>query len=85
MKIEVLGEVKEFSQGITYEQIAQQYQEQYGGLIALVSADGKLRELFKHANKDCKLTFFTPKDAVGHKTYVRSATMLCLKIGRAHV
>jgi len=79
MKIEVLGEVKEFSQGITYEQIAQQYQEQYGGLIALVSADGKLRELFKHANKDCKLTFFTLKDAVGHKTYVRSATMLCLK------
>ena len=79
MKIEVLGQEKEYPQGITYEQIAEEYQEQYGGLIALACADGKIRELFKHANRDCKLEFFTRKDAVGHKTYVRSATMLCLK------
>lgn len=79
MKIEILGQEKEYPQGIIYEQIVADYQEQYEGLIALVSADGKLRELFKHANKDCKLEFFTLKDAVGHKTYVRSATMLCLK------
>ncbi|MDE6518465.1 MAG: hypothetical protein K2L18_11585 [Acetatifactor sp.] len=79
MKVEVLGQVQEYPQGITYEQIAAPYQEQYEGLIALVSVDGKLRELFKHANKDCKLGFFTLRDTVGHKTYVRSATMLCLK------
>lgn len=79
MKVEVLGQEREYPQGITYEQIAADYQEQYGGLIALVSADGKLRELFKHANRNCKIEFFTLKDSVGHKAYVRSATMLCLK------
>ncbi|MDE7223032.1 MAG: nucleoside kinase, partial [Acetatifactor sp.] len=79
MKIEVLGQEREYPQGITYEQIAADYQEQYGGLIALACANGKLRELFKHANRDCKLEFFTLKDTVGHKAYVRSATMLCLK------
>ena len=36
MKIEILGQEREYPQGITYEQIAADYQEQYGGLIALV-------------------------------------------------
>ncbi len=79
MKIEVLGQVREYPQGIPYEKIADEYQEQYEGLIALASVNGKIRELFKHANKDCRLDFFTLKDVVGYKTYVRSATMLCLK------
>lgn len=79
MKVEISGQVKEYPQGISYEKIAEEYQEQYGGLIALVSANGKIRELFKHANRDCRLDFFTLKDSVGYKTYVRSATMLCLK------
>lgn len=79
MKVEIMGEVKDYPQGITYEQIAADYQRQCEGLIALASADGKLRELFKHVNRDCKIRFFTLKDSVGHKAYVRSATMLCLK------
>ncbi|MCM1119819.1 MAG: nucleoside kinase [bacterium] len=79
MKVEIMGEVKDYPQGITYEQIAADYQERFEGLIALASADGKLRELFKHVNRDCKIRFFTLKDSVGHKAYVRSASMLCLK------
>lgn len=79
MKVEIMGEVRDYPQGITYEQIAADYQQQCEGLIALASADGKLRELFKHVNRDCKIRFFTLKDSVGHKAYVRSATMLCLK------
>ncbi len=73
------GDKKSYPRGTTYETIAMEYQEQYGGMIALVSADGKLCELFKRAQRDCELSFFTLKDTIGHKTYVRTATMLFLK------
>ena len=70
---------KQYPQGTTYEVIANEYQEQYGGMIALVAANGKIRELFKKVKKDCNVTFFSLKDDVGHKTYVRAATMMFLK------
>ncbi len=77
--ITVNGEQLRIPQGTSYEVIAGEYQEQYEGMIALVSVNGKIRELFKKVTKDCKLEFFTLKDDVGYKTYVRTATMLFLK------
>ena len=79
INVTVEGITRQYPCGITYEEIAAEYQEKYEGLIALVAADGKIRELFKKAERDCKLTFFTLKDAVGHKTYVRTATMVTMK------
>ncbi len=77
--VTINGEKKQYPQGTTYETIANEYQEQYQGMIALVSVNGKIRELFKRLDRDCELSFFTLRDDVGHKTYVRSATMLFLK------
>ncbi|MCM1056351.1 MAG: nucleoside kinase [Firmicutes bacterium] len=77
--VTVNGEKREFAQGTTYETIAAEYQKDHDGTIALVSADGKIRELFKKVTKSCSLSFFTLRDGVGHKTYVRTATMLFLK------
>lgn len=77
--VTINGEKREFAQGTTYETIAADYQKEYDGIIALVAANGKIRELFKKVTKDCTLEFFTLSDAVGHKTYVRTATMLFLK------
>lgn len=77
--VTIAGEEKQYAEGTTYEQIAEEYQEQYGGLIGLVSVNGKIRELFKQLKKDCELSFFTLKDDIGNKTYVRTATMLFLK------
>jgi len=79
MKITINGEVKDYSVGTTYEEIADEYQQQYDNLIALVSVNGKIRELSKKVTKDCTIDFFTTKDDIGHKTYVRSATMLFMK------
>lgn len=75
----IQGEKKQYPQGTTYETIANEYQAQYDNMIAVVSVNGKIRELFKKVTKDCELEFFTLKDDVGHKTYVRTATMLFLK------
>lgn len=77
--VTIAGEEKQYAEGTTYETIAQEYQEQYGGLIGLVAVNGKIRELFKQVKKDCEINFFTLKDDVGYKTYVRTATMLFLK------
>jgi len=77
--VTIAGEEKQYAEGTTYETIAQEYQEQYGGLIGLVAVNGKIRELFKQVKKDCEISFFTLKDDVGYKTYVRTATMLFLK------
>ncbi|MCM1193904.1 MAG: nucleoside kinase [Butyrivibrio sp.] len=77
--VTVNGEKREFAQGTTYETIAAEYQQNYEGTIALVAVDGKIRELFKKVTKNCSLSFFTLRDDVGHKTYVRTATMLFLK------
>ena len=48
-------------------------------MIVAVAANGNIRELFKKVTRDCELQFFTMKDDVGYKTYVRTATMLFLK------
>lgn len=77
--VTVEGVQKQYPKGTTYEEIAAPYQETYGGLIALVAVNGKIRELFKRAVKDCEVTFFTLKDDLGHKTYIRTVTMVMLK------
>lgn len=77
--VTIHGEKREFPQGTSFETIAADYQKEYDGMIAVVSMNGKIRELFKRVTKDCTLDFYTLKDDVGYKTYVRTATMLFLK------
>ena len=79
INVEIAGKKKQYEQGITFEQIANEYQEEYGGMIGLVAVNGKIKELFKRLKKDCTVSFFTLKDDIGNKTYVRTATMLFLK------
>ena len=77
--VEIAGKKKQYEQGITFEQIADEYQDEYDGLIGLVAVNGKIKELFKRLKKDCTIRFFTMKDDIGNKTYIRTATMLFLK------
>ncbi len=77
--VSVNGNSREFTEGSTYEDIAKLYQKDYDNLINVVSADGKIKELFKEITEDCEVKFFTRKDDVGYKTYVRTATMLFTK------
>ncbi len=77
--VTIEGNKKQYPMGTTYEVIATEYQDKYDGLIGLVAVDGKIKELFKQLKKDCEISFFTLKDDVGNKTYVRTATMLFLK------
>ncbi len=77
--IRIDGKEKLYEEGIKYEIIAKEHQHLYRDPIALVIVDGKIRELMKRVDRDCELEFATYGDALGHKTYVRSAIMLLMK------
>lgn len=70
---------RNYAVGTTYEEIADEFQEKYKGLIALVIADEKIRELTKKVERDCTISFLTLQDDIGHKTYERTATMMLIK------
>lgn len=78
-KITIEGITKDYSEGTSYEQIVNEYQDKYNGEIALVIEDGKIRELHKTVQTDANVSFITLRDGIGHKTYERSATMLFVK------
>lgn len=73
------GQEKQYPKGISYEEIVSEYQPAYDGQIALVAFNGKIRELFKKATESGALEFFTLKDNIGSKAYIRTATMMLLK------
>ena len=59
--VRINGEERQYPQGATYEDVANDYQKEYDNLIALAARDGKIRELFKKLTRDCEITFFTLK------------------------
>lgn len=76
--VKVNGFEKEYPEGTTWLEIANEYQDQFEDDILLVRVDGKLQELHKHA-KDCNLTFLTARDKPGMTTYERSASLIMMK------
>jgi len=78
-KITINGVEKEYEIGTSFEAIADEYQKEYRGEIALVKENGKIRELSKAVSKDAAVEFITLRESIGHKTYERSATMLLVK------
>ena len=78
-KITIDGKTMEYIDGTTFEEIAGGYQAENDNLIALVTENGKIRELSKTVSKDATVEFIKLDDAIGHKTYERSATMLFVK------
>ena len=77
--VKINGKERMFEDGVQYELIAEEYQNECTSQIALVVVDGKIQELMKRANRDCELEFLTYEDVIGHKAYVRSAVMLMMK------
>lgn len=78
-RVTVGGKTREYPSGITFGEIAGVYQKDYPYQIALAVRDGKIRELFKKVDKDCTVEFLTLADDTGHKTYIRTATIILMK------
>lgn len=79
MKVTVDGVVTEYAEDAVFEEVASRHREEYGNQIALVIANGKMRELHKRIKEDCTVSFLTLKDPIGHRAYVRTVKMMFLK------
>lgn len=82
MKLEIDHKCVEYKEGTRFEAIAADFQHNYPDRIALVIYNGKIRELFKKANRDGTLSFLTLSSAAGHMAYHRTACMMMLKAVR---
>ena len=82
VKLTIESKEHQYEDGISYEIIAREFQPDYSDRIALVTMNGKIRELTKKTDTDGVLNFITMKDNIAHKTYVRTAIMIMLKAVR---
>lgn len=78
-KLLINGVEREYEKGTKFELVAADFQKEYNGNIALVIENGKIRELTKAVSGDATLEFVTYDNTIGHKAYVRTATMLLVK------
>lgn len=79
-QVQVGDDIKMYEEGVTFQQIAKEYQDDYEYPIVLaVVNETKLQELWKPITRDCKLRFLTLADDVGHKTYKRSMCLMLVK------
>ena len=90
VKVEIMGETREYPAGTTFSEIVEPYQKVSEAPVILVTVNGKLKELHKKLKYDSRIGFVTTKDNIGHQTYKRSACMILLKAiydiaGKEHV
>ena len=71
--------IRQYEAGTTYREIAQDCQQEYENDIVLVFVDGKLQELYKSLQGNCRIQFVTTGDTIGHKTYKRSMSLMLVK------
>ena len=77
--LEIEGIKKEYPVGISYGEIAEEYQHTVADPILLVMDGNRLRELHRRAKKDGVLKFITMRDAAGYNAYRRSLCLMMLK------
>lgn len=73
------GEIRQYPDGITFLQIAEEVQKNYTDDIVLVMQNRKLTELRKPLKEDCTVRFVTTGEDIGHKTYRRSMVLMLVK------
>lgn len=79
VRLIISGEEKVYPAGMTYLQIAKEYQKEDADDIILVLINDRLRELGKVADTDGELKFVTTADKTGKRTYRRSVILLMQK------
>lgn len=80
IEIETSGIIqKDYPEGTTLSQVAEEFQNEFDEDILLASVNGKLQELHKKVKDNTHVCFLTAQDKPGYQTYARSLTFLMLK------
>ena len=90
LKLTINGIEKEYPEGITYGEIAKEYEKDAVGGIAVANHDDHLMELFREVTRSGNVEFLDLSTAIGHSAYMRSAVLLFVKavydvVGRERV
>lgn len=78
-QIVIEGKKTDVLEGMTYLDLAKEYQKNYPHDIVLVLENGKMRELFREVRDESIVEFLTTGHLDGYKTYKRSAVLLLMK------
>lgn len=79
IKVKIGGNVLEYAKGTTLREIANDCRGDYAHDLILGTIDGRLSELTKKLEKDCKAEFVTVADVPGMAAYTRGAIILMLR------
>ncbi len=79
MKLTIFGNEYEYPYGITYGEVAKDFQKDFKYPIMLAKVAGNLRELSKKPEHNCEVEFLDISSTAGHKTYTRGLTFVLLK------
>ena len=63
VNVQIGNNRKQYPKGISYLEIAKEYQKDYTDDIVLVFVNGRLQELAKTLKGDCTLSFLTTADS----------------------
>ena len=77
--VKVKDEIREFEEGVTFEEVAKAFQKNYNNQIVLVREKNRLFELHKTLKSDCEVSFITTADPNGNKAYRRSMCLMLVK------
>ena len=78
IQLKIDTQTKEYSENVTWQVVAEEYQKEYADEILLVQVNGKLQEL-QEKIREGEVQFITARQKPGISAYKRSATLLMLK------
>lgn len=78
IQLKIDTQTKEYSEDVTWQVVAEEYQKEYADEILLVQVNGKLQE-FQEKIREGEVQFITARQKPGISAYKRSATLLMLK------
>lgn len=78
IQLKIDTQIKTYSEDVTWQVAAEEYQKEYADEILLVQVNGKLQEL-QEKIREGEVQFITARQKPGISAYKRSATLLMLK------
>lgn len=78
IQLKIDTQIKTYSEDVTWQVVAEEYQKEYADEILLVQVSGKLQEL-QEKIREGEVQFITARQKPGISAYKRSATLLMLK------
>ena len=73
IQLKIDTQTKEYSEDVTWQVVAEEYQKEYADEILLVQVNGKLQEL-QEKIREGEVRFITARQKPGISAYKRSAT-----------